>query len=42
MYLTPKVQSLTQIHDLEKIIIKHYLEEYFGVDIQIKFVDIEF
>jgi len=34
--------SVNKINDLEKIITKYYLEEYFGFDIQIKFVEIEY
>jgi len=30
------------IDNLEKIIIKYYLEEYFGVGIQMKVIDFEF
>jgi len=32
----------SKIDDLRRIIIKYSLEEYFGIDIQIKVVDYEF
>jgi len=34
--------AFSRIDDLGKTIIKYYLEEYFGIDIQIKVVDFEF
>ena len=35
-------QGVPRIDDLRKIIIKYYLEEYFGIDIQMKVLDFEF
>jgi len=41
--LSPKCSKCSlEIDDLRKIIIKFYLEEYLGIDIQIKVVDFEF
>jgi len=34
--------SISKIDYLGKILIKSYLEEYFGLDIQIKVVDFDF
>ena len=35
-------QGVRGIDNLRKIIIKYYLEEYFGIDIQMKVLDFEF
>jgi len=35
-------KDFSRIDDLEKITINYYLEEYFGIDIQIKVVDFKF
>jgi len=31
-----------KIDDFRKIIMKYYLEEYFGIEIQVKVIDFEF
>jgi hypothetical protein len=35
-------QFENEIHNLRKIVIKYYLEEYFEIDVQIKVIDVEF
>ena len=39
---TLNVPGVPGIDNLRKIIIKYYLEEYFGIDIQMKVLDFEF
>jgi hypothetical protein len=37
-----KTMSAFEIHSLRKIVIKYYMEEYFGIDVQMKVIDFEF
>jgi hypothetical protein len=40
--LTPKeIESASKIPNLKKTVIKYNLEEYFGIDIQMKVIDLE-
>jgi len=42
-YINPRMLgSISKIDYLGKILIKSYLEEYFGLEIQIKVVDFDF
>ena len=40
--VNPKHTSVLGIDNLRKSIINYYLEEYFGIDIQMKVLDFEF
>jgi hypothetical protein len=34
--------NASKTNNVRKPIIKYYLEEYFGIDVQMKFIDLEF
>jgi hypothetical protein len=36
------LESASELDNSEITIIKYYLEEYFGIDIQMKVIDLEF
>jgi hypothetical protein len=43
LYLNPKsTESASELDKLRKTIVKYYLEEYFGIDVQTKVIDLEF
>ena len=36
------LESTIEFNDLSQIIINNYLQEYFGIDVQMKVIDLEF
>jgi hypothetical protein len=40
--MTLRPESASEFDNLRKIILKYYLEEYFGIDVQMKVIEHEF